>query len=63
MTVLKDGTVRSTTDAVSAANHDNAEGVFDTLQVKMGGGEQRSARGHEGHVHEHGQQTHEHSHE
>ncbi|MGH3428235.1 MAG: hypothetical protein ACRDQZ_11835 [Mycobacteriales bacterium] len=68
ITILKDGTIKTVSDAVSAANHDNAE-QFLTAMANLSGGETtREARtdvdhvhDHEhGHTHSHGEHTHQH---
>lgn len=56
--VLKDGTIKSTTDAISGANHNNAEGFFELLKQRLGGEEVRESRGQQGHEHSHSH-THE----
>ncbi len=59
--ILEDGTIRTTTDAVSGANHANAE-QFLKHMATLAGGEtvrQRRADAHHHHHHEHG---HDHDH-
>jgi len=58
--ILPDGTIKSTTDKISPANHSTAEKFFTSLRSKLGGAMQRMTRGAGHHHHEHGQQTHEH---
>lgn len=61
--ILEDGTIKTTTDAVSKANHDNAE-QFLRGTAKLAGGntvrERRKDKPHHGHVHEHGGLHHTH---
>jgi hypothetical protein len=62
--VLLDGTIKTTTDAVSKANHDNAE-QFLRSTAKLAGGETTRTRRTDinpaRHVHDH-EHGHEHSH-
>jgi hypothetical protein len=58
--ILGDGTIRSTTDQVSAANHAGAEKFFEILRELTGGEETRERAGH-GHVHAEGE-AHSHDH-
>jgi hypothetical protein len=57
--ILADGTIKSTTDPISAANHSNAEKFF-KLMRELAGGEQTRARRSQGHTHTH---TTQHNHE
>ena len=54
---LPDGTIKVTTDAVSAANHRNAEELL-TLLDKLQGGEVKREKRKVGHTH-----THSHGHD
>jgi hypothetical protein len=67
--ILADGTIKSTTDAVSPENHSNAEAFLKLLSQLTGGPATRQARGdlpthHHHHVagqeHTHGGHTHTH---
>ena len=62
--ILLDGTIKTTTDAVSKASHDNAE-QFLRATAKLAGGETTRTRRTDinpaRHVHEHGHE-HDHSH-
>jgi hypothetical protein len=54
--ILGDGTIKTTTDAVSAANHDNAE-QFLRAMARLAGGEttreaRKDAKHHEHHAHD-----------
>jgi hypothetical protein len=62
--ILLDGTIKTTTDAVSAANHSNAESFLRDVAKLAGGTTTRERRkdvnpAHHGHSHDHGH-THEH---
>lgn len=62
--ILEDGTIKTTSDAVSAANHENAEQFLKALARLAGGETTREARkdvkhGHV-HLHTHGKQHHHH---
>ena len=61
--ILPDGTLKTTTDAVSGPNHDNAE-AFLRAMAKLAGGETiREARKDvKGHVHTHHHHDSEHVH-
>lgn len=61
--VLEDGTIKTTTDAVSAANHANAEGFLRQMATLAGGKSERTRRhghGHHAHTHEHDDEHHTH---
>ena len=67
--ILADGTIKSTTDAVSPENHSNAEAFMLLLAQLTGGPTTRKARGDvahtyhthvAGHEHSHGGDTHSH---
>jgi len=59
--ILADGTVKLTTDKVSAANHKNADELLAFLAKQLGGAQTTQKRGHtHSHAHEH---EHEHEHE
>ena len=63
ITILEDGTIKTTTDAVSQANHDNAENFLRHLATLAGGTVTRVARTDVKHTHTHSHGTHVHSHE
>jgi hypothetical protein len=59
--ILEDGTIRVETDAVSPANHVNAEAFVKFLADLAGGKSTRTRRGHHhghGHTHTHEEETH-----
>ena len=58
--ILDDGTIKSTTDAISAANHSSAEAFFRHLAQLTGGEHKKSRRGM-AHSHQH-EREHEHTH-
>lgn len=63
--ILEDGTIKTTTDAVSGANHANAE-QFLKYMATLAGGEtdrQRRADAHHHHHHHHGEHDHDHEHQ
>ena len=55
--ILDDGTIKTTTDAVSAANHDNAEQFLRAMAILAGGETKRERRTdvkphhHDAHLH------------
>lgn len=51
--VLRDGTIVTTTDEVSGANHDNAEAFLRAMSRLAGGETTREARGEHAHEHHH----------
>lgn len=57
--ILGDGTLKTTTDEVSGANHDSAESFLRNMAKKAGGETKRVSRHGEGHKHHH---THTHDH-
>jgi hypothetical protein len=64
--ILEDGTIKTTSDAVSAANHENAEQFLKAMARLAGGETTREARkdvkhGHV-HLHTHGKQHRHHGH-
>ena len=61
--VLEDGTIKTTTDPISDANHQNAED-FLNFMARLAGGETTREHRHEGqeHMHTH-THHHDHSHE
>jgi hypothetical protein len=66
--ILPDGTIKTTTDAVSAANHSTAEAFLRTVMQAAGGASTRtmrlSADLHAAlHAHAHDGHTHNHSHQ
>lgn len=65
ITILEDGTIQTSSDAVSGANHSNAE-QFLRYIAQMTAGEttrQRRSDVHHTHTHSHSHGDHEHSHE
>lgn len=64
--IKEDGTIRVTTDAVSAANHTNAEQFLRFMAQQAGGDTIRTRRGdkhsHGAHTHSHDHGDHEHDH-
>lgn len=73
--ILPDGTIKSTADGVSAANHDNAESFLRNVGTLAGGTVTRTLRtdlppdqlrrameehAKDGHTHTHGNVTHKH---
>lgn len=62
--ILDDGTIKTTTDAVSGANHANAEQFLKYIATLAGGETNRTRRGdvhsHHGHSHAHGDHDHDH---
>ena len=59
--ILDDGTIKSTTDPISPANHSSADKFFKLMAELAGGGTVRQRRSHKhAHVHEH---THTHTHQ
>lgn len=57
--ILEDGTIKTTTDAVSGANHANAEQFLKFMATTAGGEHTRTRRGD---VHSHGSHSHSHDH-
>lgn len=57
--ILEDGTIKTTSDAVSAANHENAEQFLKAMARLAGGETTREARKDVKHGHAH---THSHHH-
>jgi hypothetical protein len=58
--ILDDGSIKMTTDKVSAANHLSAEGIIREIAKLAGGEVTRKAReGYQQHSHDHGQTFHE----
>lgn len=62
ITILKDGTIKTVTDGVSAANHDNAEQFLENMAKLAGGTTSRVEREDVNHglAHHHGEHTHTH---
>jgi hypothetical protein len=56
--ILPDGTIKSSTDSVSQANHSAADKFFSVLRDLAGGVFSRKQK--VGHVHTHGNVTHSH---
>lgn len=61
ITILEDGTIRTETDKVSMANHQNAEGFLRDIG-RVAGGEvtRKGKRGAVAHSHGQGQEFHKH---
>ncbi len=51
--ILPDGSIKVTTDAISAPNHLEAEALLAELEKKAGGGTTVEATGHHAHEHTH----------
>lgn len=62
ITILDDGTIKTVSDAVSAANHDNAERFLRAMAVLAGGKTERKARTDKPHTHHHHHEGGEHHH-
>jgi hypothetical protein len=64
ITILPDGTIKSTSDEVSPENHQNAEAFLAMLAGLTGGSTARQARGdiatHHAVHHQHGEHGHSH---
>lgn len=65
--ILPDGTIKTTTDPISGANHQTAENFLKTVTTLTGGDVTRQKRGnthhhHHGHTHTHDHADHNHSH-
>jgi hypothetical protein len=61
--IMDDGTIKTTTDAVSAANHSNAEGFLAHMARLAGGERKRARRGDVEHSHDHSHSHGDHDHE
>lgn len=61
--ILEDGTIRTTTDAVSGANHANAEQFIAYMATLAGGQTTRAKRGDVQSHHHHHDHTHSHDHD
>jgi hypothetical protein len=59
--ILEDGTIKTTTDPISGANHANAE-EFLRFMARMAGGETTRQRRTDAH-HHHGEHEHAHDHD
>lgn len=65
--ILEDGAIRTTTDAVSGANHANAEQFLKYIATLAGGPTERVHRGDKhshgthSHTHDHGDHDHDHA--
>lgn len=57
--ILEDGTIKTSTDAVSQANHSNAE-EFLRFVARMTAGESSRTRRADAHQHSHAQHEHKH---
>lgn len=59
--ILEDGTIKTSTDKISMANHQNCEGFLRDV-AKLAGGEvtRRNKAGAVAHAHAHGNEFHEH---
>lgn len=60
--ILEDGTIKTTTDAVSGANHANAEQFLAYIATLAGGETSRAKRGDVQTTHHHHHGEHEHDH-
>jgi hypothetical protein len=62
--ILEDGTIKTTSDAVSAANHESAEQFLKGIARLAGGETTRESRKDvkHGHVHSHSHSKHNHHH-
>lgn len=60
--IKEGGLIKTTTDAVSPANHQNAEQFLRDIAKLAGGKVERKHRhkGHEHHTHKHGHEHHDH---
>lgn len=58
--ILEDGTIKTSTDKVSMANHSSAEGFLKFVGRLCGGLVQRVRKGGKHHGHAHGEHEHEH---
>lgn len=61
--ILADGTIKTTTDPVSPANHQSAEAFLQGLTKLAGGEVTRKKRHAHKHEHSHGTHSHVHAHE
>lgn len=57
--ILEDGTIKTTTDAVSGPNHANAEAFLKFIATLSGGTTTRVKRGDAQHAHTHTEHDHE----
>lgn len=62
ITILDDGTVKSSNDTISASNHQSADKFVADLARNMGGETVVKKKGKTGHVHNHGKVHEGHSH-
>lgn len=60
--ILEDGTIKTTTDPISGANHQNAEAFLKEVG-RLAGGETMRQRRSDRHGHSHSHGDHEHVHE
>jgi hypothetical protein len=63
--ILEDGTIKSSTNPISGANHANAEQFLKQMATLAGGTTERKRKGsghhhHGAHTHEHNEKTHKH---
>jgi hypothetical protein len=58
--ILPDGTIKTSTDKISMANHSNAEGFLREMARQAGGTVKRTAKLSQLHTHTHGGITHTH---
>lgn len=63
--ILEDGTIKSSTDPISGANHANAEQFLKHMATMAGGVTEIKRKGsgqhsHGAHTHEHNEKTHKH---
>lgn len=61
--VLRDGTIKTTTDPISAANHQNAEAFLKGMARLLGGETIRHRRSDVHHEHDHHDHDHVHEHD
>ena len=59
--ILADGTIKTTTDPISAPNHANADAFVKTMN-QLAGGEVTVEKRHDSHGHTHAHVHHEHQH-
>jgi hypothetical protein len=63
ITILRDGTVKTETDAVSAPNHENADAFLATIRRLQGGTTTTETRPEGRHAHVHSHDGWEHAHD
>jgi hypothetical protein len=62
ITILDDGTIKTETDPISAANHSSAEAFLSDVTKLAGGPVERKRKAGHHHHHHHGTTTHTHEH-